>query len=322
MSDATLPLVGRIAALVDEVTVTDGGLKAETAGVVYEGDSPSAVANRLAEALYETLHTGRTKPVDSHQRTLREWDFDQAFLEATGPRTTTVSGRHLADAEQGAIVDIRGLRVRVPADSLAERSGDTVTVVLPCARPGVSPGFFLATSGKVPFRSSGPLLRLYGRLDDPSAAPSLWGGLVDFLEDAGIPWQAKILSSRSQYPRNDAVVVYLPRPAWRVARPCAEMLQATGLLGQGTSPFASPLTDAVGCAFEPDDQRPSRRGQSFGQHRTRVFAEALIRHATLPPEDGSSVTDIIYGAFVDAGIDPSEPARNLSSPFVDVLKPF
>ncbi len=322
MSDTTLPLVGRIATLVDAVTVTEGGLKAETAGVVFESNSPSTLAHSLADALYQTLHTGRAKPSDSQPRTMRERDFDEALHEATGPRTTTVSGRHLADDEQDAIVDIRGLRVRVPGDSLAERSGDTVTVVLPCARPGLSPGFFLATSGKVPFRSSGPLLRLYGRLDDPSAAPSVWSGLVDFLEDAGIPWQAKILSSRSQYPRNDAVVVYLPRPAWRMARPCAEMLQGTGLLGQGISPFVSPLTDAVGCAFEPDDQRPSRRGQSFGQHRTRVFAEALIKHATLPPEDDSPVTDIIYGAFIDAGIDPSEPARNLSSPFADVLKPF
>jgi hypothetical protein len=322
MSETTLPLAGRIAALTDAVTVTEGGCKAETAGVVFEGNSPSALAHTLADALYQTLHTGRAKPSDSHQRTLRERDFDEALHEATGPRTTAVSGRHLADDEHGAIVDIQGLRLRVPGDSLAERSGESVTVALPCARPGLSPGFFLATSGKAPFRSSGPLLRLYGRLEDPSAAPSVWGALVDFLEDAGIPWQAKILSSRSQYPRNDAVVVYLPRPAWRVARPCAEMLQGTGLLGQGISPFVSPLTESVGCAFEPDDQHPSRRGQSFGQHRTRVFAEALIRHAALPPEDDSPVTDIIYGAFVEAGIDPSEPARNLSSPFADVLKPF
>lgn len=318
MSASMLSVSDKVAALVGAVSITEGGLRAETAGEVFEGDNPSAVARKLGAALYQTLHTGRDKPLAVKLRRFRDPTFDAALDEAMGHRSTTVSARQVGGGGEHAIVEIDGLRVRVPAESIVGRSDDRTTVMLPCARPGLSPGFFLATSGKVPFDGSGPLLRLYGRLDDPDAAPSVWAALVGFLEDAAIGWQAKISSTRSLYPRNDAVVIYLPRSAWRAARPCAETLQGTGLLGEGSSPFTHPVTPSVGCAFEPNDRRPSRQGMSFGQHRTQVFAEALLTHATQPDEQ-EPVTDSIYAAFVDAGIDPRQPARNLSSPVVDVL---
>lgn len=322
MSHGNLQLAEKITVLLDDITVTDGGLKAEAAGEVHEGSNPQTVARKLGAALYQTLHSGRDRPLDVNLRTFRERAFDEALDEATGRRTTTVSGRVLGTDDDGTLVEIDGLRVRVPHSSVAEGPDDAATVVLPCARPGLSPGFFLASSSRESSTGGGPLLRLYGRLDDADAAPGVWRELVAFLEDASVPWRAKISSTRLLYPRNDAVVVYLPRPAWRVARPCAELLQDTGLLGEGVSPFTHAVTGSVGCAFEPDDKRPSRRDLSFGQHRTQIFAEALVRHAAQPISEQEPVTDTIAAAFVDAGIDPLEPARNLSSPVVDVLRSY
>ena len=319
MSDHTLPVAAPITALADRITITPGGLKAEIADETFEADNPTLVAQQLGDALYELTHAGHDKLTGTIRRTMREPDLDTALLEATGKRTTTITTRYITGDEHTATVAIDGIRVRLPADRLTTRTGETATVVLPCARPAVSTGFFLATSGKVPFRSTGQLLRLYGRIDTKDAAPTIWRQLVAFLEDSTIPWQAKISSSRVGYPRNDAVVVYLPRPAWRAARPCADMLQATGLMGEGSSTFTHQLTHSVACAFEPDDARPSYRGLSFGQHRTKVLAEALVKHATLPADEAGTVNDFIYGAYIDAGIDPSQPARNLSSPIVDVL---
>jgi len=317
-----LELNPRIAALIDQVTVVPGGLKAETAGEIYEADTPQGLVQPLAGALYQTLHTGRDKPLEAKLRTWREAEFDAALDEATGPRTSRVTGRLVSSGEGHAVVAVDGVRVRVPEEALVARNGDRADVLVPSARPGLSPGFFLATSSVSQGPAGGATLRLYAHLDSPDAAPEVWSTLVAFLEDAGVPWRAKISSSRLLYPRNDAAVVYLPRPSWRVARDCAQALQATGLLAPGTSPFTHPVTASVSCAFEPDDRRLSRRDMSFGQHRTHVFAEALVKHAALPHAEQEPVREVIASAFIDAGIDPSEPARNLSSPVVDVLRTF
>jgi hypothetical protein len=61
---------------------------------------------------------------------------------------------------------------------------------------------------------------------------------------------------------------------------------------------------------------------SFGQHRTHVLAEALVRHAALPSGVPQSREECLTAAFINAGIDPAEPARNLSSPLVDFLPTF
>ncbi|MFJ6509244.1 T3SS effector HopA1 family protein [Streptomyces sp. NPDC091879] len=321
MGYGNLGLADKVAVLTEQVTVTSGGLKAETAGEVYEADNPQALARRLGGALYDTLHSGREKPLDIKPRSLRNAALDAALDEATGGRTTLAVGQFVAEDGDHSIVLLDGLRVRVPAAAVAERSGERATVVMPCARPGLSSGFFLANSSVPAPPRRGPLLRLYAHLDDPQAAPPVWAQLVDFLEDAGLPWQAKIASSPAVYPRNDALVVYLPRPSWRVARGCAQLLESTGLLAAGTSPFTRAITASVSCAFEPDDPRRARQELSFGQHRAQVFAEALVRHASAPLDEDESLFDTIATAFIDAGIDPGEPARNLSSPVADVLRP-
>lgn len=322
MAHGNLGLCERIAALPQAVRVTGGGLKAETAGEVLEADNPQSLARKLGAALYDTLHSGREKPQTEQPTSLRHAGLDAALQEATGGRTTVARAHFVAEGDGHSVVVLDGLRVRVPVEAVTERSGDQVSVRLPCARPGLSTGFFLANSSRPSPAGRGPLLRLYGHLDSPDHAPEVWRRLVDFLEDADVPWQAKIASSPSVYPRHDAVVVYLPRPSWRTARRCAELLQSTGLLAEGTSPFTKPVTASVGCAFEPDDPHPGRRDLSFGQHRTQIFAEALVRHAAAPVDEEESLEDALASAFVDAGIDPSEPARNLSSPVVDVLRPF
>ncbi|MBP0452197.1 hypothetical protein J5Y04_22020 [Kitasatospora sp. RG8] len=321
MAQGHLGLADKIAALAEQVTVLDGGLKAETAGEVYEAGSPQALARTLGSVLYDTLHSGRAKPLGMKPRSLRDAALDAALDAATGPRTTAAVGAFVAEADGHTVVRLDGVRVRVPDEAVAGRSGDEVTVVMPCARPGLSAGFFLADSSLPQPATRGPLLRLYAHLDTPDVAPAVWGRLVEFLEEAGVPWRAKIASSPTVYPRNDALVVYLPRPSWRVAGPCAEMLQATGLLADGTSPFTRAITASVGCAFEPDDPGTGRRDLSFGQHRAQVLAEALVRHAAALTDEHEVLADTIATAFMDAGIDPAEPARNLSSPLVNVLRP-
>lgn len=317
---ATLNLAPRVAGLLERVEVSEGGHRAETAGEVYESGSPQALVSQLASVLYQTLHTGRSAPLESTPRTWRDADFDARLHQVLEGRTVTRSASVLRAEEERSVVQLDGVRVSVPAASLTVTTGGDAEVVLPAARPGLSPGFFFASSQAT--AGSGATLRLYAHLDDPDAAPQVWRAAVDFLDGARTPWRAKISSSPLLYPRTDALVVYLPRPGWKKAQACAEHLQATGLLAPGTSPFTRPLTPSVGVAFEPDDQRPFRRGMSFGQHRTHVLAEALVRHAALPSGVPQSREECLTAAFINAGIDPAEPARNLSSPLVDFLPTF
>ncbi|MFJ4842524.1 T3SS effector HopA1 family protein [Streptomyces sp. NPDC088746] len=317
---ATLNLSSRVAGLLDQVRVSDGGHRAETGGESYETGSPQALVQKLASVMYQTLHTGRASAMESTPRTWRDAAFDERLRLTLEGRTVTRGATVLQAGEDHSVVVLDGVRVAVPPESLRETPAGGAEVVLPAARPGLSPGFFFA--GSQATAGSGATLRLYAHVADPDAAPQVWRAVVDFLDGARTPWRAKISSSLLLYPRTDALVVYLPRPGWKQARACAEHLQATGLLAPGTSPFVRPLTESVGCAFEPDDQRPSRRGMSFGQHRTHVMAEALVRHATLPPGATESREECLTAAFIDAGIDPAEPARNLSSPLVDILHTF
>lgn len=316
-----LELNERVAAVLERVTVDEGGLRAHTAGETYEAPSRQQLVQKLSGVLYQTLHTGRAKPLDGQPRTWREAEFDQRLSEATGERTSALSGQFVAEEGPHLVVALDGVRALVPASSVTARDGEHVEIALPSGRPGLSPGFFLATS-RAPAPDAGATLRLYAHLDDPDAAPGVWKVLLDFLDEMPAPWRAKISSSRQLYPRHDALVVYLPRPAWRQARGCAQALADTGLLAPGTSPFTHPVNDSVGCAFEPDERRAARRDMSFGQHRTHVLAEALVQYAAAPEPAQGSLRDAVATAYLDAGIDPSEPARNLSSPVVDVLRTY
>jgi hypothetical protein len=316
-----LELNARVAGLLDRVVVEPGGLRARTSGETHESDSQQQLVQKLSSVLYQTLHTGRDRPLDTQPRTWREAEFDQQLRQATGERVSPMTGRLVAEDAEHFLVTLDGVRVQVPASAVLARVEDRIEAAIPSGRPGLSPGFFLATSS-LPASRSGTTLRLYARLDAPEAASAVWKTLLDFLEEAHVPWRAKISSSRQLYPRNDALVVYLPRPAWRIARGCAQVLADTGLLAAGTSPFTHPINESVGCAFEPDDRRMSRRDMSFGQHRTHVLTEALVQHAVSADPVQDSAGDAVAAAFIDAGIDPREPARNLSSPVVEVLRTF
>lgn len=306
----------RLRDLLPEVVVHPGGMVAMTAGEVYDADNPATVARNLGSALYQTFHTGRDKPLDLAMRTMRDMEMERSLYAAMPQLTRSVEARFEKALDEGSMVTIDQVRVRVPQhpDSTDALS---MSVEVPAARPGLSPGFFyvIGTNSR---QFVGPTLRLYAHLDDPESAAPVWSRLVDLMEALRLPWHGKILSCPVLYPRNDALVIYLPREAWGHASQLAAQLQGTGLLAPGVSPFTKPITESVSCAFEPDDQRGANAGLSFGQHRATVLAEALVRHAA-EDEPHGTVEDAIIGAFIDANIDPAEPARNLTSPPTSLL---
>jgi hypothetical protein len=314
----TVQLAPRIASALSGISVEPGGLTATVGTESLEADSAPALARRLAAELYQTMHVGRSESPSSRPRTYRDRDLDRLFADAmphTRTRTPAVIHEHRPEQDQ-AIAELGGLRVRIPSSALTSTPPQALpgqaTVSLPAARPGLSPGFFLA-DGSRGMERAGDALRLYVHLTHPEAAPAVWGRTLSILEEARLPYRAKISSSPHLYPRRDALVVYLgPR-----ARPAVPLLAAElkGLAGVGpsTSPFTAEVAPGVAVAWEPSDRRPGRKGKSFGEHRTAILAEALVLHATLPPEDRPTTEETIAGAFLDASVDPLDPSRNLDS---------
>ncbi|TMR22542.1 hypothetical protein ETD86_11135 [Nonomuraea turkmeniaca] len=315
MSVADLAAPGGIAPVLDAVTVDLDGLRASVAGVTVEAGSTAELAVKLAQALYEGLHTGRRseegKNLPFH---LRDKEFEQALAENV-PHETTVSEAVVADAgeDEKVLVVCGGPRVWVPRDRILEQPpftpGQRVNVTLSPLRPALSPGFFFV-HGSAPSDMRGDILRVYVHLADPERAPAVWRLVLAHLEEQEAEYRAKVLSSTLLYPRRDGLVVYLGTRSRGLAAGLATLLAGVPGVGTETSAFAHALGPGVATAWEPDDRRPVMRGMSFGQHRAGVLGQALVEAAA----GGTPASELVVARFAEANIDPCDLARNRTSP--------
>lgn len=296
----------------------DGGVRVGERWIT--ADSPRLLRAELGGALYAAWHAG----VVARDRRMPRRDAEaEARLAAAVPHAGTpapaVVRSHGTDAADGhVVVEFGRVRVRVPADAVLT-DGDTVpppgtevTVLIPAVRPALSPGFLLVHGPRGGLANRGEVLRLYAHVADPEHAPALWGTVLRVLADAGVRYQAKVLSRPWSYPRQDAIVVYLEAADGPVATRVAERLKGMPGLGHGTSCFAHRLAPGLAVAYDPrDPQEPAGR-QSFGQHRANAVADGVVRHAADP--GGTDLTDAIRQALLKVAADPAGPARNLGSP--------
>lgn len=263
-------------------------LTSALATVVVDGTVDS-----LAEGLYSRLHSGRRA-----DRTYPKRDRAvEAALTAAVPHSCSpVSGVLKGLSDDRVRVEVDGVLVWFPR-SAAEISGDEVVVRISPVRPALSPGFLYVLSSRPAVFDT--VHRVYVHVTDASFAPAIWGAVLTSLERNGIAYHAKILSRAADYPRRDALVVYLPGAGAGVV---AEAVDGLPGIGAETSVFAEELAPGVAVADEPRDDRLGMSGLSFGQHRSRVLAQALLKGGGEP---------VITREFELAGIDPANPARNL-----------
>lgn len=262
-----------------------------------ELEAPSArrMAERLGHELYRRLHSGSTDGGPSE----RNPALEAALAEATPHDTSPTPVTSVADG----VVLIDGLRVRVPAPTGPE-------ILLPAARPALSPGHYLVDSPTGRLRGD-PVLRVYLHLQDPTKAAARWHDVLTALNDAGVTYRAKVVSTPEGYPRRDAMVVYLGPGHWHAATLIRDAAAGRPGVGREHSLFAHPLAPGIAVAWDPDDQRPGHRGMSFGEHRARATAEALLR--------GTDLATALTECFTAARVDPARPARNRDSPALPEL---
>ncbi|MFI1254189.1 T3SS effector HopA1 family protein [Streptomyces netropsis] len=277
-----------------------------------EADTPRELRRLLSDALYNELHAGLSMEGKTLPFRLRDAEFEEELAKGVPHRQTTVRGLVREVAEDTHVVELGGVRVRVPAERIhaddAVSPGSVVSVVNTPLRPGLSPGFFLV-EGTRPHRSV-DLLRVYIHITEWTAARKVWQAALDHLESHKLTYRAKVISSKLLYPRRDALVVYLDQRDSHAAEGLAEAVGDLPGIGTETSVFTRRLRPGVAVAWEPRDPAPGMGSLSFGQHRASVLAKALVETADAP----GSIAEALHDALVEANVDPTDPSRNLDSP--------
>lgn len=269
-------------------------------------DSDS-LRRELSSYIYSVMHAGQAtghEYVPFHHRDL---EFESALLGVTPRPFRSAEVPLIEQVEEAAHVRFGGLRVRVPRERIdrVDRDNASAHIQTIAARPLLSPGFLLV-DGVETAVGHGNLLRAYVHVASAEHAVAVWRRALDTLEHLELPYRIKILSSPQQFPRRDALVIYLNEPDPRDLDHLTAAMQDQPGLGDQTSPFAQRVAPGIAIAHEPVDPRPALGGLSFGQHRSRVLADA-IWDASLTGTDPLEALKIQCGA---ANVWAEEPAFN------------
>ncbi|MGP4001048.1 T3SS effector HopA1 family protein [Streptomyces sp. 8N706] len=327
----TAVLSARLEETLADVVVEPGGLTASVGERMMTAASSRALTGQLATALYQVVHVGRlshlpagpSRPEDRGADRQLERDLEAGLAAGVPHRHSRYRAAVLnaAGGRTGPVVHLSGVRVRVAPERIADTTdavgeaadGAEAVVLVAAVRRSLSPGFFLV-DGSLPLARQDAVLRVYLNVETPGAVLDAWERSLRCLEGHGVPYRAKAISSASGLPRRDGVVIYLGGEDQHVLPDVVGAMGKDVALGAGASPFSRPVAAGVAVAWEPADPRPGTKNTSFGEHRSRALADGLVRHATQADDSRRTRSEVVRQALLDAGIDPTEPARNLSSP--------
>ncbi|HUJ63622.1 MAG TPA: T3SS effector HopA1 family protein [Kofleriaceae bacterium] len=159
------------------------------------------------------------------------------------------------------------------------------------------PGYYLAL-GDVALDASAGLVRCYWHLTAAGAVPWMHEITTRF-NAAGLAFHAKARSDPAGYTRADSGVLYLSRPRLGGAIELVREVHAriAGLLRASTPMFTRRVARGLALADDPGE------GESFGQHRCALVADALLAAASRRGSCGRA----IVARFARAELDVARP---------------
>ena len=297
-----------------------------TTGTGALAGADGAATDVVARAVYASWYLGVTGRSDDDRADRAGGEAPDAALRPEQRRTAALlraahaDGARFGDgwvvvASDGPvnIVERAGDRRVVRAGDIANlrhpgvpvHPGDEVAVVR--RRDSVDPdtGYWVTRAGCG--EPEGPIGRLYLNVTLDSVAAVLGRLTASLVERDELPWSLKCPTDPLAYERVDTIVCYVPLAEEEAVRAIARAIVER--CADDLVPRVPPLTDPIGPGVAWADDPES--AESFGMHRCRALAPAVIRIAT-DRERGRPV-DALVGALADAGIDPSTPWRAVRS---------
>jgi hypothetical protein len=147
------------------------------------------------------------------------------------------------------------------------------------------------------------LIRLYWNVA-LEALPRLVGLLTELLDRFDEPWMLKCAVDVAIHRRADSVVLYMQREL--VEHLADEINDVRTRLESSALASMPPFALAVGVGLAVAEDPGT--GESFGQHRCRLVAEAVADAARAPAaNDLEALTAAVVARFRAEGIDPARP---------------
>lgn len=219
------------------------------------------------------------------------------------PRTVVVERNRLA-------VTISSQVLIAGADPALLNPGDEATLRTPAGGMNVSPGYYVAHSdAELPYAE--PLARFYLNVM-PTAAPSLLHDLCGALNARGFAFDFKVASDLSAYHRTDVAVLYLPRAQAPAALPTVLKISSGPSVMRPVIPaLTQQIAPGLAGADDPGGD------ESFGLHRCRIIATALVRDQLAV--DGEARFSSICAAFAREGLSVELPHLGPGQPDIYAL---
>ncbi|MEA2126283.1 MAG: hypothetical protein QOI80_3065 [Solirubrobacteraceae bacterium] len=204
------------------------------------------------------------------------------------------------------VVERGGLTLRAtPDECRGLPSPDAVDVEIEVRYPKellrASPGFYMALAER-PFDDSEGLVRLYWNLA-PEGAVAFVSEATRLVGEAGFGARLKVANDPRLYDRCDAGVIYLPRAEALRGGELVRSLHAAvaPMLRAPVPAFTKRVAAGVGLAEDPGG------GQSFGQARCHVVAEALVGAYERGIGDHAGRVAAVRDRMLEEGLDPDAP---------------
>ena len=174
----------------------------------------------------------------------------------------------------------------------------------------LSPGFYMALGDEsLTFEPGRVLVRLYWNLraDD---APRLIGRATQLLNGDRIAFRLKVLNDPALYGRCDAGVLYVQRTDYERVLPAIRgiLTEIGARLGSAAPVFTKVLAPGLGLA-----EQPLASEDSFGMHRCRLLAEAILRIHERTVIEPSKRLAVVGEVFTEEGLSLAAPYLNPGS---------
>ncbi len=279
------------------------------------GEPRERLVASLRLALYQRLYS-RGSPPAARVNALERRDHVASLSRANCGRGTWDPDWRLRGRDAAGRFEVRRDGVSYWTDAVRAVSGgdavagDGYRVRLPRELRELHLGFYtaLGDADRLPRASQAHVLRLYWHLQAEAAVPWV-RALTRGFNRRAIPFRLKAVDSPRDHCRADAGVLYLePRhypAARRLVRGVYRDLRAA--LGETVPMFTLRLAPGLGLAEGPSG------GGSFGGHRCRLIAGALVAAFEDRVEGEDECAERVARAFRAAGLDPLRPYRAAGS---------